>query len=141
MVERCCNPSCACYERYGGRGIKVHPAWRESFQQFYDDVGPRPSAAYSLDRIDNNGNYEPGNVRWATVTEQQNNMRSNRILDHNGKSQTVTQWARELGLQATTLSTRLRRGWTVERAIAQPLEPHFPRSGSDVPDGGLDPTV
>jgi hypothetical protein len=70
MKKRCLSPRDIGYQRYGGRGISVHKAWISSFEQFIADIGPRPSLAHSIDRIDNDGNYEPGNVRWATSAEQ-----------------------------------------------------------------------
>jgi hypothetical protein len=75
MKQRCLNAKAAAYDRYGGRGIKVHPAWAASFEAFLADMGPKPEpkSQYSLDRIDNDGNYEPGNCRWATRSEQQKN--------------------------------------------------------------------
>ena len=83
MLDRCYREGCESYPHYGGRGIKVHDRWRESFESFYDDVGPRPSADLSLDRIDVNGDYEPGNCRWADRITQRNNQRPRlRIEDY-----------------------------------------------------------
>ena len=78
MIKRCETPAATGYSDYGGRGIKVSPVWRHDFDAFLRDVGPRPSDRHSLDRIDNDGDYEPGNVRWATVVEQNNNRRPRR---------------------------------------------------------------
>lgn len=109
MIQRCHNPSNKAYADYGGRGITVCDRWRNSCQSFLDDMGPRPSAAHSVDRIDNDGNYEPKNCRWATATEQNRNNRGNRNISWGGKTQTVQEWATELGLKYTTLKRRLDR--------------------------------
>jgi hypothetical protein len=82
MIQRCGNPKATGYEFYGGRGIRVCPRWRESFPNFLADMGPRPSVACSIDRIDVDGNYEPGNCRWATKSEQNSNRRPYRRVFH-----------------------------------------------------------
>jgi hypothetical protein len=117
MIQRCTNPARSGYKDYGGRGITVCKRWRDSFQAFYEDIGQRPGPAYSLDRIDPNGNYEPDNCRWATAIEQANNTRYNRRLTYNGESLTIAQWARRLGMPQETLYARLNRGLPVEEIL------------------------
>jgi hypothetical protein len=120
MKKRCAIPSASGYRNYGGRGIRVCERWRESFLAFLDDVGCRPTGRHSLDRIDTNGNYEPGNVRWATTTEQATNCRRNRRLTHDGKTQTLVEWARDYQLNPDTLASRIGKlGWSMERALAE----------------------
>lgn len=118
MRNRCYTPSVKSYANYGGRGITVCPEWRDSFEQFYKDMGDRPTAKHSIDRINNEGNYEPGNCRWVTHKEQCNNRRGNIPLEYNGKTQTPAQWSRELGLSRATIIQRLSYGWTVERTLS-----------------------
>jgi len=119
MLARCGNPKNSAYPRYGGRGIVVCERWRK-FENFLADMGQRPSGM-SLDRYPNNdGNYEPGNCRWATCTEQSLNTRSNRLVTFNGRTQSVTEWEREYGFQRGTLHQRLfRYGWTMDRAVEE----------------------
>jgi hypothetical protein len=128
MKERCSNRRVHNYHRYGGRGIRVCDRWVDSFENFLADMGPRPSPEYSLDRFpDPDGNYEPGNCRWATVTQQTRNRRTNRILAFDGREQTLTDWCEELDLVPSIVSTRLRRGWTVQRALTTPMPGSFPK--------------
>jgi len=87
IVTRCTNPETKDYPKYGGRGIQICDRWRD-FANFFADVGHRPSLQHSLDRINNNGNYEPGNVRWATAKEQARNRRGNHLVCLNGKVMT-----------------------------------------------------
>ncbi len=119
MKSRCGRETDPDYHNYGGRGIAVHERWERSFSEFLKDVGRRPGKGYSLDRYpNNNGNYEPGNVRWATVPEQCNNTRRNRVIHHDGQSKTVTEWARLCGITPRTLLARLFcYGWDVDRAL------------------------
>lgn len=117
MKARCYNRNNEAYDRYGGRGIRVADHWLESFENFYEDMGPRPSPEYSIERIDNNWHYTPRNCIWANNEDQANNRRSNRYIDYLGETKTVAEWAREYGLTYPTLSKRLKNGRTMEEAI------------------------
>jgi hypothetical protein len=116
MIDRCRNPKSKYYPGYGGRGIAIDPAW-DSFEAFYRDMGPRPSGKHSIDRIDNNSGYSPVNCRWATWEQQENNRRSCRYVSFDGRSQTITQWARERHIKAATVFTRIRKGSSPEVAL------------------------
>ncbi|MEA3224481.1 MAG: hypothetical protein U9Q07_00915 [Planctomycetota bacterium] len=120
LINRCTNPNVSNYHHYGGRGINVCPAWRD-FAVFLADMGPKPSPKHSIDRIDNEGDYEPGNTRWATRKQQNRNTRANHLLTFYGQTQCVTDWAGELKIHPSTLYARLRRGWPVERALTTPI--------------------
>lgn len=125
IIQRCTNPKASGYRRYGGRGIQVCDRWRESFDNFLADMGDPPTPAHSIDRYpDKDGHYEPGNCRWATPKEQGNNTNANRLLTYDGRTQTLSQWADELGVKQNTLNYRLRRGWTLERAFLQKTQTH-----------------
>jgi hypothetical protein len=117
MLYRCLNVRCAHYRHYGGRGITVCARWMASFENFLADVGERPSADYSLDRKDNDGPYAPGNVRWATPTQQANNRRVNHRLTYDGKTMTISEWAAHIGISRESLRGRLKLGWSVEEAV------------------------
>ena len=116
MKARCLNSRHTHFKSYGGRGITVCEEWMNSFQMFYQDMGKPPDGT-TLDRIDNDGNYEPGNCRWATQEEQHNNKRTSRFLEADGHILTLTQWSRRTGINRVTLYGRLKRGWTTERAL------------------------
>lgn len=115
MIYRCNRVG----SHYHKRGIKVHPSW-ESFEQFLADVGPRPSPKHSIDRIDNDGDYEPGNVRWATSVTQNRNKSDNVELSFQGRTMCLAAWADALGITKQALSGRLRKGWPLERALSEP---------------------
>lgn len=121
MRFRCRNPRARRYEQYGGRGIRVCDRW-ESFENFYADMGPRPSPTHSLHRLNNDGHYEPGNVVWATLEEQANNKQTSSVLTFKGETMTVTEWARRLGVPRNTLQYRLDRGYSVEDTLSIPIE-------------------
>jgi hypothetical protein len=118
MNNRCRNARQKGYHRYGGRGIKVCSRWVHSFDNFYADMGPRPSQKHSIDRIDNNGDYAPENCRWATATEQGNNRESNHNISWNGETRTIVTWARTRGIKASTISKRISCGHSPQDAIA-----------------------
>lgn len=118
MVQRCTNPKNAAFHRYGGRGILVCEAWRD-FRNFYADMGD-PSPTQSIDRTDNNLGYFKENCRWATRLEQGNNRMSNKIIEFNGRSQTLSQWAKETSLGKACLWGRIMSGWSIERALTVP---------------------
>lgn len=117
---RCYNKKTCAYRLYGGRGIKVCERWH-SFENFLADMGPRPSIAHSIDRIDPDGDYEPKNCRWATLIEQARNKRTNKIVTFNGESLPISVWAERLGIRTDTLWRRFNSGWPVEKALSQPL--------------------
>lgn len=119
MHARCYNPATKSYKHYGARGIKVCDRWR-IFENFSADMGHRPEG-YSIERIDNNGDYEPSNCRWATRIEQCSNRRYNRLLTFKGVTKTLSQWARDIGVKRTTLRQRLFLGWSVDRALTETL--------------------
>jgi len=118
MLSRCRNPRDWGYHNYGGRGIKVCERW-ERFDNFLADMGPAPSPTHSIDRYpDNDGNYEPGNCRWATKHEQDTNRRQTRLLTMNGETLCVKDWARKFNIDYDMLLRRIARGTALEVAVA-----------------------
>lgn len=115
---------CKSNDLYIKNGIIVCEEWMNSFTQFYSDMGKKPTPNHTIDRINNDLGYEPGNCRWATVKEQQNNKTNNRNLTYKGVTQTLTEWAEEYNISRPTLSTRIRQGWTIERALNTPTVEH-----------------
>jgi hypothetical protein len=117
MRRRCSHDADgADRQNYFERGITVCDRWRNSFPNFYADMGPRPSPKHSIDRINNDGDYEPGNCRWATRNEQNRNTRQVRMITHNNQTKCLKDWCRELGLVYQTMRYRMRAGLTFERA-------------------------
>jgi hypothetical protein len=117
---RCFNPATTTYRHYGGRGITMWPAWRDSFETFLRDVGCSPGQGFSLDRINPNGHYEPGNVRWAVGVVQSRNTRRARLITFNGETLCLSAWAERASLTPETIHKRLARGWTVAVALTTP---------------------
>lgn len=109
IQTRCYNKNSTAYSSYGGRGIKVCDRWLESFRNFLDDMGKRPQNM-SIDRINNDGDYEPSNCRWATVSQQQRNKRNKRLIEIDGVKKHLCEWAKETGLFASTILIRLKAG-------------------------------
>jgi len=122
MHNRCYNSNVKAYPSYGGRGIFVDQRWHGSagYKQFLQDMGPRPEGGM-VERIDNDGPYSPENCRWATRDEQANNKRNNRWITANGKTQTMAQWAKELGCNPSNIIYRLKSGMTPEQAVTTPI--------------------
>ena len=121
MRKRCYSVQHARYADYGGRGISVCERWKASFEAFYEDMGPRPSSSHSLERINNDGNYEPGNCRWATPQEQARNRRNNRLLTFQGKTLCAAEWSAITGIHYNTLYGRIAKGWSDERVLTTPV--------------------
>ena len=121
MISRCENRNAAPFGRYGGRGIRVCERWRRSFFDFISDMGRRPAPSLTLERADNSRGYEPGNCYWATRKQQNRNTRANHLLTLEGRSQPMAAWAEEIGIRQNTLLARLKRGWSVPRALRTPL--------------------
>lgn len=121
MRTRCNDESDRKYPAYGGRGIKCCDRWND-FELFLSDMGERPSLQHSLDRIDNNGNYEPGNVRWATASQQARNKRNSRFVEFEGKLVSLADLVERFNVRYGLVSGRLGLGWPIERAISEPVQ-------------------
>ncbi len=119
MLQRCKNKKYTKYHLYGGRGITVCERWHK-FDNFLVDMGPRPEGL-TLDRIDNNGNYEPGNCRWATKKQQARNMRPNIVLTVNGETKLLVEWAEQKGICFNTMRERIYRGFPPELVISNKI--------------------
>lgn len=116
MISRCVNSNHPSFHNYGGRGIKVCKKWT-SFKEFYKDMGDVP-VGKSIERVDNNGSYNPENCKWATVREQSLNRRTNRILCYGGKRRSLSEWSEKLKIPRTTIHNRLMRGWSINDALS-----------------------
>lgn len=119
MRRRCNNPNYKNYHLYGGRGIKVCERWNNSFENFYSDMGDRPSKEYSLDRIDVNGDYSPENCRWATWEQQCNNTRRTVFLTHDGVTHSIAEWCGIYGIPQRTAHGRYRSGYSFEKIFSK----------------------
>ena len=117
MIRRCIDPKQSSYKNYGARGITVCDRWRQSFVAFLEDVGRRPYPKATIDRIDNDRGYEPGNVRWASRIEQMRNCRTSRLITFQGRTETVLQWSVITGIPYKTIYNRLNKGLPPEEAL------------------------
>jgi hypothetical protein len=116
ILDRCNNPSSRDYPRYGGRGIKICESWLV-YSNFLADMGRKPDTGYSIERVDNNGNYSPTNCRWATKQQQAENRRTTRLITLNGETRATSYWLRVLQIPRSTYEGRRRRGYTPEQAL------------------------
>ena len=126
MKQRCLNPKDKGYKDYGGRGIKVCERWMV-FANFISDMGPRPDGM-TIERMDNDGDYEPSNCRWATQKEQKSNYRRNRFVTYRDQRYTLRQLCDLKGMRFSTLRERMQRGWTVEDAVDGPIQRKYVNS-------------
>ena len=120
IKQRCLNKNHKQYKDYGERGIIICDRWLNSFQNFIEDMKSKPSKLHQIDRIDNNGNYEPGNCRWATPLEQARNRRTNKLVTYKGETHILKDWAEILDVPYKMLWKRYKLGWSVENMFTLP---------------------
>lgn len=126
LIKRCTNPNDKDYHNYGGRGIMVCDSWIKSFSQFLQDVGNAPGKEYTIDRINNDGHYEPGNVRWITRKEQSKNRRNTILITYLGQTKRLQEWCDELGIRYGLVATRLiKLKWDPIKALTTPSDPVY----------------
>lgn len=121
ILSRCKNPNVSSYKNYGGRGIRVCQSWDSSFKAFLEDMGFKPTPRHTIERINNDGNYEPSNCRWLPQPQQAHNRRNNKNIIFNGKALCLTEWSRLLGGKDNLVSDRLKLGWSEEQAVSTPI--------------------
>ena len=130
MKSRCTNPNNNSFQNYGARGIKICNEWLHDFVAFREwALQNGYSDNLTIERIDNEGNYEPTNCRWATAEEQSNNRRNNVLISHNGETHTLNEWSKIIGVKKSTIESRYSRGWSEDRILTEPLH--------NVNNGGL----
>lgn len=127
MIQRCENPNTARYKRYGGRGITVCKRWAESFDRFIEDMGRKPSPQYSIERRNNNGNYEPSNCYWGTPSQQNRNMSSSRLITFDGTTLCAKDWALKIGMHYETFCYRVNH-WPLAKVFSTPIRAHTTKS-------------
>jgi len=125
MKTRCLNKNTPAYENYGGRGIKVCDRWLNSFENFLADMGNRPDGLM-LERMNNDGNYEPSNCKWGTRLEQNNNTRKTIRIEFDGKTMTLRDWSEKTGICKETLASRFYAGWSVSEILNKPVQQNRP---------------
>lgn len=122
MKQRCMNPNQPDYPRWGGRGITVCESWLKSFDNFKEwAIENGYTDSLTIDRIDNDGNYCPENCRWATSEDQANNRHNSKLIEFNGEVHSETQWSRLLGGNRNLVHDRLKKGWSIEKALTTPV--------------------
>ena len=133
MIQRCTNPNNKDYASYGGRGITVCPLWLNSYEAFFLTMGAKPDPSYTIERIDYNKGYEPGNCKWATREEQTKNKSDNVHITIDGETKVVTDWAKDprCSVSAFTIYKRLKRGWSGERAVLESSQKKVPHGDGD----------
>lgn len=126
MNSRCVNNHYKYWHRYGGRGIKVCDEWKDEYLPFKEwAISNGYKENLTLDRVNNNGNYEPSNCKWVTRKEQANNRYTNRFIEFNGEIKDMKQWSEAIGMGTKTLEYRLDHGWTVEDALTKPIDKRY----------------
>jgi hypothetical protein len=124
IKARCLNPNDTCYSEYGAKGITICNRWADpenGFKNFYEDMGAMPTPKHTIERINSNKNYEPSNCKWATYSEQNRNLSTNRYYTVNGKTQLLIEWSEELGISTDVILGRINRyKWSVEKALTTP---------------------
>lgn len=122
IKQRCNNKKCSTYKYYGNLGVKICDRWLNSFENFYKDMGDIPSKNHSIDRIDVNGDYSPENCRWSDSKTQSRNKKFNHNVTFNNETMCIAAWAEKLSIKYSTLSDRILRGWTIEKALTTPVK-------------------
>ena len=136
MITRCYNSNTPNYKRYGARGITMCDEWKDNFQTFYDwAMSHGYSDDLTIDRIDNNGNYEPSNCRWVDMKKQTRNNSRNHIVKLNGIERPLIEWTEIYKINYKTVRDRLKRGWNYEKALTEPVETKFRRKVGGMEDG------
>lgn len=125
MRDRCKYPSAENWHKYGGRGIKVCDRWIDSFENFLEDMGPKPTRKHTIERLDVNGNYEPDNCVWAVSKTQMRNRTDTRWVEFRGRRMALAEACELAGIPRNVVDARLNRKWTMERALSEPYTPRF----------------